>query len=367
MVYIIEVIILETVLYMLKDIRDKKFYNWVLKHNKYVFDAWAETKERFAYKVTKIVDAIPSFSFAPTSYDYYRVKKDWYSTNYMGEKFLIAIGTILLHVKGIVGNVLIDLAFVLTFLIKNKYSQIKNIINIINKIDFRTIIDSMVNGIFENGNVLLIIMIIFLAIYALYERKKIVTYRLEAVWGKDATNVEQVAERQKRIENILLHLMEEIYQNSCIIKQNIRLIDAQKYTNDNFLIVEYEDFTNEIDEIKKLVAEIRDIPYGMSIYIEHNRKALVQLEILELFPSKNIRYIELDECNKPALLKINSAKSDDELKSRFMDKWMHCIAQVNGIIRYLRYMNKKMVQYQKLLSNITDVKELKEIMENVKS
>ena len=68
-----------------------------------------------------------------------------------------------------------------------------------------------------------------LAVYAMYERKKIATYRLEAIWGNDATNVKQVADRQKEIENILLCLRVKIYNNSCVIKQNIRFIEVRKY------------------------------------------------------------------------------------------------------------------------------------------
>ena len=46
-----------------------------------------------------------------------------------------------------------------------------------------------------------------------------------------------------------------------------------------------------------------------------------------------------------------------------MIKWMHCIAQVNGINRYLKYMNKKMIRHKRLVTNFTDVKE---IVENIK-
>ena len=74
----------------------------------------------------------------------------------------------------------------------------------------------------------------------------------------------------------------------------------------------------------------------------------------------------MDECNKPALIKIDLTQSNSELKREFMIKWMHCISQVDGITRYLKYMNKKMMRYQRLITNVTDVKELKEIVENIK-
>lgn len=79
--------------------------------------------------------------------------------------------------------------------------------------------------------------------------------------------------------------------------------------------------------------------------------------------SDNIGYIELDECNKPALVKIDVTQSRRKLKQEFMIKWMHCIAQVNGINRYLKYMNKKMIRHKRLVTNFTDVKE---IVENIK-
>lgn len=176
----------------------------------------------------------------------------------------------------------------------------------------------------------------------------------------------QVADRQKAIEDILFCLRVKIYNNSCVIKQNIRFIEARKHTNDSYLISRYEDYTTEIVQIKKLLAEIWNIPYGITIYAKHNRKAFVQLRILELLLSDNIGHIELDECNKPALIKIDLTQSNSELKREFMIKWTHCISQVDGITRYLKYMNKKMMRYQRLITNVTDVKELKEIVENIK-
>ena len=174
------------------------------------------------------------------------------------------------------------------------------------------------------------------------------------------------ADRQKAIEDILFCLRVKIYNNSCVIKQNIRFIEARKHTNDSYLISRYEDYTTEIVQIKKLLAEIWNIPYGITIYAKHNRKAFVQLRILELLLSDNIGHIELDECNKPALIKIDLTQSNSELKREFMIKWTHCISQVDGITRYLKYMNKKMMRYQRLITNVTDVKELKEIVENIK-
>lgn len=44
-----------------------KFYNWILEYNKYTLDVWVQAKERFVYKATKWVEAIPTFSFVPTN------------------------------------------------------------------------------------------------------------------------------------------------------------------------------------------------------------------------------------------------------------------------------------------------------------
>ena len=366
MIYVIESIIFIAMTYIFNNIRNMKFYTWVLEHNKYTFDVWAQAKESFAYNVTKIVETMPTFSFAPTSWDYYQMRKEWYNTYNIGEKFLICIGMTLLAIRGIVGNVLIDLVFVITFLYERKVLRINSIINLVKEIDVGAIIESLVSFISENGNVILLIVFVSLAVYAMYERKKIATYQLEAIWGKDATNVKQVADRQKAIEDKLFCLRLKIYNNSCVLKQNIRFIEARKHTNDSYLISRYEDYTTEIEQIKKLLAEIWNIPYGITIYAKHNRKAFVQLRILELLLSDNIGHIELDECNKPALIKIDLTQSNSELKREFMIKWTHCISQVDGITRYLKYMNKKMMRYQRLITNVTDVKELKEIVENIK-
>ena len=67
MIYVIESIIFIAMTYIFNNIRNMKFYTWVLEHNKYTFDVWAQAKESFAYNVTKIVETMPTFSFAPTS------------------------------------------------------------------------------------------------------------------------------------------------------------------------------------------------------------------------------------------------------------------------------------------------------------
>lgn len=76
MIYVIESIIFIAMIYIFNNIRNMKFYTWVLKHNKYTFDVWAQAKESFAYNVTKIVESMPTFSFAPTSWDYYQMRKE---------------------------------------------------------------------------------------------------------------------------------------------------------------------------------------------------------------------------------------------------------------------------------------------------
>ena len=99
-------------------------------------------------------------------------------------------------------------------------------------------------------------------------------------------------------------------------------------------------------------------------FIQRFMKATPLLRKMKIATSSE--HERLDECNKPALIKIDLTQSNSELKREFMIKWMHCISQVDGITRYLKYMNKKMMRYQRLITNVTDVKELKEIVENIK-
>lgn len=171
----IQSIIFIAMTYIFNNIRNMKFYTWVLEHNKYTFGVWAQAKESFAYNVTKIVETMPTFSFAPTSWDYYQMREEWYNTYNIGEKFLICIGMTLLAIRGIVGNVLIDLVFVITFLYERKVLRINSIINLVKEIDVGAIIESLVSFISENGNVILLIVFVSLAVYAMYERKKIAT------------------------------------------------------------------------------------------------------------------------------------------------------------------------------------------------
>ena len=46
-------------------------------------------------------------------------------------------------------------------------------INLVKEIDFWAIIESLVSFISENGNIILLIVIVSLAVYAMYERKKL--------------------------------------------------------------------------------------------------------------------------------------------------------------------------------------------------
>lgn len=68
---------------------------------------------------------------------------------------------------------MIDLVFVITFLNKRKVLRINSIINLVKEIDFEAIIESLVSFISENGNVILLIVFVSLAVYAMYERKKL--------------------------------------------------------------------------------------------------------------------------------------------------------------------------------------------------
>lgn len=44
MIYVIESIIFIAMTYIFNNIRNMKFYTWVLEHNKYTFDVWAQAK-----------------------------------------------------------------------------------------------------------------------------------------------------------------------------------------------------------------------------------------------------------------------------------------------------------------------------------
>ena len=52
------------------------------------------------------------------------------------------------------------------------------------EIDVGAIIESLVSFISENGNVILLIVFVSLAVYAMYERKKLQPIKLEAIWGR---------------------------------------------------------------------------------------------------------------------------------------------------------------------------------------
>ena len=75
----------------------------------------AQAKRSFAYNVTKIAEKMQTFSFAPTNWDYYQMEKEWHNAYNIDEKFLICIGIVLLTIREMVGDVLIDLVFVITF------------------------------------------------------------------------------------------------------------------------------------------------------------------------------------------------------------------------------------------------------------
>lgn len=368
MIYIIEIICLIILSILFNQIRSLRFYNWVISNNSYTFYEWAEFKEKIAYRITRLVYSIPSFSLGPSNFEYYNIEEEYRQAMSYGEKFLIGFHLLRMHIRSLLGNLFADSVILVTILFHEQIVNIDQIWNIVSNIDVDIlgIVQNVIDFISKNGNAILIALIILLALYARHLRHKSKKYKFESIWNSEAEeDIKKVAEMQRIIEQSLYSLRTSVYKNTRYCKENIRrLIANENDPKKAHLVSNYEDYSNEIEIIKKQLIEIANLTSGISIYATHNKKRFLQLNLLGLLPSNKIIYFELAECNKNSLEQI---ELDENAKKIFLHKWMFGIAILNGLERLLKDSSRRKYDYNKLLLSTEAHEGMSKMIESIKS
>lgn len=76
MLILVEIVAFAILSAGLKKIRNFQFYYSVLEHSKYPLYNYVSFKEKILYFITRIIRDIPSFSFAPADYDYWKMENE---------------------------------------------------------------------------------------------------------------------------------------------------------------------------------------------------------------------------------------------------------------------------------------------------
>lgn len=359
----IEIVVFAIASIFSKKIRNYSFYYSILEHSKSSINSLISVKERAAYFLTKVVSDVPSFSFAPTNYDYWKYESERSYANTQFEKNVYRIISIKLLIQSIVGNIVYDLIIVMTVFYFKGYISFSKIGKWICSIfDVAAVIDAVSKTaitVFEwiqnNVNLFLVVIVILLSLYIGWQKRKRRKYAIEAVWAEaEADRIRKVADIQKKLEEELIQFKSDLYHNMLIIR------DAIRCTNDSEIaqIPCLKDYSGTTDEIKKLLSEITEVE-GWQVFFQRNKRMYVQLTILELLPSFSDEkyFINLERLSKTYIEKYCKKKSD------LFKSYAYGIAFMNGINRLLQFSYKKRKQYNRIVMHITDADYLKSIFE----
>lgn len=362
-VLLIEIAVFILLSILMKGIRSYRFYFFLLNKSKSQIKMSISIKEKIAYFITKIAKGIPSFSFAPSDYDYWVYENEKSNTTKREKVFYLATGLILLA-RSIIGNVLYDVIFAVSFVLLKGYVPVKKIGDFFKKLKFDKAFDTFTSKAIEgidwiqnNVNLVLVLIIVVFSLYIGWLKRKKRRYSIEAVWAKeDAERVKKVAKIQKELEDSLLELRHEICSNMVAIREILLCLKE-----DDSLASEHierlNDYSQTTDRIKKLLNKISKVE-GIQIYAQRNKKMYLQLTILELRPSLSDKsaFINLDRVSK-SYIASNCTNKRDLYKS-----YAYGVAFMNGINRFLSFSYKKRRQYNKIVMHITDVEYLKSIV-----
>lgn len=360
----IEVFILLSIL--MKRIRSYRFYFSLLDKSTSQIKMAISFKEKIAFFITKIIKDIPSFSFTPSDYDYWVFENEKSDTTKREKVFYFAVWLILL-VQSIIGNILYDVIFAVSFVLLKGYVPVKRIGDFFKNLELEKTFDLITAKVIEgidwiqnNVNVVLVLIIVVFSLYIGWLKRKKRRYSIEAIWAKeDSVRVKKVAKIQKKLEDSLLELRHEINSNMVAIREILLCLKEEDSLTSGHLD-RLNDYSQTTDRIKKLLSKISKIE-GIQIYAQRNKKMYLQLTILELLPSLSDKstFINLDKVSK-SYIDANCTNKNDLCKS-----YAYGVAFMNGINRFLSFSYKKRRQYNKIVMHITDVEYLKSVVSEV--
>lgn len=360
-----EIIVFGLLSFLCKKVRNVQFYESVLKHTKYPLYDLVSFKEKIAYGITKFVKDAPTFSFAPSDYEFWRKESEKTDSCKRGEKVLINISLIFLYFRSVVGNVIIDIILIITIVTCQNIIDWevcwKSIVCFFMDIPFDIIGEYLIcalKWIQENVNVILVLLIVVISAYIGLLKKKKRKYSIEAVWAEeDEEHIKEIARIQKKVESVLLDIRGDIYQNLKILQEQARFFTGEENIKFDKII----DYSKKTDELKQLMWEITN-NNGIQIYAKRNRRLYVQLSMLDLLPSltDKKRFIELDYLSLKYI--SNNCKNEEDM----CETYARGVALMNGINRFLKFSYKKRNQYNKVVLHIADSDYLGGIIEKIK-
>lgn len=362
---LVEIVVFGILSFTSKKIRNLQFYYGVLACTKYPLFDLISFKEKIVYFITKVVKDAPTFSFAPSDYDFWRKENE--KGNYCSrvEKILISISLLFMHIRGVIGNIFFDAILVVTFLTceeiicwKSIWKFTKEIIKSIPMREISKVLLEWLYWIQENVNVLLIVLIVLMSFYVGFLKREKRKYSIEAVWAEeDEDRIKNVAKIQKSIETDLLEIRGYIYKNLIILQEQIRWYTKEE----NLKLDRLVDYKEKSDALKSFMWNITEIE-GIEIYAKRNRKMYVQLILLDLLPSLSSKktFAKLDWMSKKYI--EDTCKSKEELCKAYA----YGVGLMNGINRFLKFSYKKRHQYNKIVLHIADADYTGGVFEKIK-
>lgn len=350
---LIEIIVFGFFSFASKNIRNLQFYYGILARTKYPLFDLISFKETIIYSITKVVKDAPTFSFAPSDYEFWRKENEKENNCCLGEKIIINISLLFMHIRAVIGNVFFDFILVVTFLTceeiicwKNIWKFVKETVKNFPMREVAELSQECLSWSQENINVLLIILIVLISLYVGFLKREKRKYLIEAVWAEeDEDRIKNVAKIQKSIETDLLEIRGSIYKNLIILQEQIRWYTKEE----NLKLDRLVDYKDKSDELKSFMWNITEIE-GIEIYAKRNRKVYVQLMLLDLLPSLSSKktFAKLDCMSKKYI--EDTCKSKEELCKAYA----YGVGLINGINRFLKFSYKKRHQYNKIVLHITD-------------
>lgn len=365
MILLAEIVIFAILSEALNKIRNFQFYYGVLEHSKYPLCNYISFKEKIAYSITRVIKDVPTFSFAPSDYDYWKMENERNKKCSQPENVFLTISLIGLYIRGVVGNVLCDLILIVTFLFSKGYIKwsvlnrnIHGFFGYIFTLENVEAVLNIVKWVQNNVNAILVIIIVLISFHIGILKRKKRKYSIEAIWAEEeADRVRNVAKIQKELEDTLLKFRADISNNMTNIQEQIRFFtDAASIKTEH--MIEYQETTDKIKELLHRIVEVE----GIQIYAQRNWRMYTQLTILEILPSLSDKktFIEIDRLSQTYIEK-NCKTVEDLCKS-----YSYGVAFINGINRFLRFSYKKRKQYNKIVLHIADADYLGGIAEKIK-
>ena len=277
---LVEIVVFAMLSAGLKKIRNFQFYYSVLEHSKYPLYNYISFKEKIAYFITRIIRDIPSFSFAPSDYDYWKLEKEKDKKCTRAEKTIIKISLCGLYIRGVIGNVLCDLIIIVSFLFSKGYiklsvlsSNIYGLVRYIFTSENAEAALKIVKYVQDNVNAILVTMIVLILLYVGILKRKKRKYSIEAIWAEEeADRVRSVAKTQKELEDTLLKFRDVISKNISIIEEKIRFYtDAPSIKTEDMIECQEWKYQNKIYFLKyypeKEIAETFETSYKTNLLV----------------------------------------------------------------------------------------------------